>query len=377
MLFHKALRRELASTAGLVFVILFTIILTNTLIKMLGRAANGKVDTASVLPHLAFTSVNILPSVLTIALFIAVLSTLSRAHRDSEMVVWFASGQSQKAWIRPVLTFALPVVLLIGSLAFFIGPWANQQMSESKKRFEQREDVSQVVAGQFRESVANNRVFFVESLAKDFTEVRNVFVLQEKVENQTLVVAANGFIRDDGKDRFLVLEKGRRYDRAKDSTELQLLEFESHGIRLESKPVDLADGSAKVKPILALIKDPTKPNLAELHWRIGIPITALILSLLAIPLAYVNPRVGRSANIVAAILIYFIYNQLVNFVQTQIASGKVGFVLGVTGVHIVFLVILVLLFVKRSSLGGLQGVVRRFFHRFRSGSPPKTNLANS
>jgi lipopolysaccharide export system permease protein len=363
MLFSKVFHRELASTAGFVFVILFTISLTNMLIKILGRAANGRVDTASVLPNLAFTAVNILPSILTVAIFIAVLATLSRAHRDSEMVVWFASGQSQMAWVRPVIMFATPIVLLIALLSFFLMPWANQQLSAGKKRFEQREDVSQVVAGQFRESVANNRVFFVESLAKDFTEVRNIFVVQQRPENQTIVVAANGFIRDDGKDRFLVLEKGRRYDQVKTSAELQLLEFESHGIRLESKAIDFSDEAAKTQPTIRLINEPTKANLAELHWRVGVPITAFVLSLLAIPLAYVNPRVGRSANILTAILIYFIYNQAIDYFQTLIRAGKVNTGLGFVIVHIVFIVVLVLLFVKRSSLGGFRGAFVRFFRR--------------
>jgi lipopolysaccharide export system permease protein len=377
MLFSKAFHRELASTAGFVFVILFTIYLTNTLIKILGRAANGRVDTASVLPNLAFTAVNVLPSILTVAIFIAVLATLSRAHRDSEMVVWFASGQSQLAWIRPVITFALPIILVIATLSFFLTPWANQQISASKKRFEQREDVSQVVAGQFRESAANNRVFFVESLAKDFTEVRNIFVLQQRSDNQTIVVAANGFIRDDGKDRFLVLEKGRRYDQAKTSAELQLLEFETHGIRLESKAIDFSDEAAKVKTTSSLLDEPNKTNLAELHRRIGVPITALVLSLLAIPLAYVNPRVGRSANIIAAILIYFIYNQLLDYFQTLIGLGKVHVGFGIVVVHIIFIVVLILLFVKRLSLGGIRGAFVRFAQRIFRLPPASTGKSST
>lgn len=377
MLFSKAFHRELASTAGFVFVILFTIYLTNTLIKILGRAANGRVDTASVLPNLAFTAVNVLPSILTVAIFIAVLATLSRAHRDSEMVVWFASGQSQLAWIRPVITFALPIILVIATLSFFLTPWANQQISASKKRFEQREDVSQVVAGQFRESAANNRVFFVESLAKDFTEVRNIFVLQQRTDNQTIVVAANGFIRDDGKDRFLVLEKGRRYDQAKTSAQLQLLEFETHGIRLESKAIDFSDEAAKVKTTSSLLDEPNKTNLAELHRRIGVPITALVLSLLAIPLAYVNPRVGRSANIITAILIYFIYNQLLDYFQTLIGLGKVNVGLGIVVVHIIFIVVLILLFVKRLSLGGIRGAFMRFIRRIFRLPPPSVGKAST
>src|SRR5690606_34436140 len=106
------------------------------------------------------------------------LMALTRAWRDSEMVVWFASGQSLLAWVRPVLGFAAPFAVLVGVIAFAVSPWANRQASEYQQRFAQREDIAQVSAGQFRESVSANRVFFVESLDEDQTEVRNVFVTQ-------------------------------------------------------------------------------------------------------------------------------------------------------------------------------------------------------
>lgn len=353
MLFHQAFRRELASSAGLVFVILFTIVNTILLIRMLGRAANGRVDTQSVLPMLAFTAVNWLPLLLSIALFIAVLSTLSRAHRDSEMVVWFASGLSIRSWIRPVLNFAAPFLVVIAVLSLFVSPWANQRMSESKKRFDQREDISQVVAGQFRESASSGRVFFVESLDANFTEVRNIFVLQRKKDQETLVVAEKGRITDDGKDRFLVLDGGRRYSPNPAEGQIDVLEFATHGLRLDPKPIDLTDSSARVKPTSQLFSENTSMNRGELHSRIAAPVSALILCLLAIPLAHVNPRVGRSANIIGAVLLYFIYLSLVNYVQARISAGKMQFFIGVWVVHALVLALAFVLFVKRTRLGGL------------------------
>lgn len=357
MLFTKALRRDLASAAGLIFAILFTIMLSVTLIRMLGRAANGKVDTASILPLLAFSAINLLPVLLTLSLFIAVLSTLSRGWRDSEMVIWQASGLSLTAWIKPVLVFAAPVIVLIGLLSTLIAPWANQQSSDFRQRFEQREDISQVAAGQFRESSRTNRVFFVESLNEDFTKVHNVFVMQKKADTRTILVAADGVIEDNGKDRFLVLQKGRRYEQALKGAELNVVRFESHGIRLEPKSISLADDSARVKPTLQLISDRTNKNLGELLWRIGTPISAALLVLLAIPLSYINPRVGSAFNIISAILIYFLYTSLQNFMQAYVTSGRISFGIAVWIVHVVLALVIALFFVKRLTLGGLRSAL--------------------
>ena len=95
-------------------------------------------------PLIAFSSIGYIPILLVLTVFLSILMVLSRAWRDSEMVIWFASGQSLTAWIRPVLSFALPYAFVVGLVALVVSPWANQQIVELRQRFEQREDVSQV-----------------------------------------------------------------------------------------------------------------------------------------------------------------------------------------------------------------------------------------
>ena len=350
MIFKKSLQRDLANLAGVVFFTLFTIMVTTTLIRMLGRASGGRVDTASVLPLLAFSSINYLPILLILTLYMSVLAALTRAYRDSEMVIWFASGQSLVAWIRPVLGFAVPFALAIAVIGLFAAPWANRQSSEYYQRFAQREDVSQVSAGQFRESARANRVFFVESLAEDAQSVRNVFVSQGKGETFSVVVAASGYIEQARDGRFLVLEKGRRYDGVQSTPELRLTEFERYGLRLDPRPAQLSSDSARVKDTMELLRDPSDRNLGELLWRIGLPVSALLLALLAIPMSFVNPRMGRSANLVIALLIYIVYSNMQSLMQAWVAQGRVSFWVGVWVVHAVLAVIIALRFLQRMSL---------------------------
>jgi lipopolysaccharide export system permease protein len=194
MLFKRALRRDLVNLAGAVFATLFTVMVTTSLIRLLGRAASNRVATSDVLPLIAFASIAYIPVLLVLTLYVTVLMSLSRAYRDSEMVIWFASGQSLLAWVRPVLEFAAPFVVVIAGVAFVVGPWANRQAAEYRQRFEQREDVSLVSAGQFRESSSANRVFFVESISDDQTQVRNVFVTQFQDGKLTVVASSGGRI---------------------------------------------------------------------------------------------------------------------------------------------------------------------------------------
>jgi len=192
MIFQRAIARELASTAGAVFTVLFCILFSVGLVRILGEAANGEIDTRTVASLLALSALTQLPVVLTLTAYVSVLMALSRAFRDSEMVVWFASGRSLLAWVPPVARFVLPIGLLIALLTLLVAPWANSQIAESRSRFEQRDDLSKVMPGRFAESAAANRVFFVESVDLDGARVRNVFVQHRAPGEESVIAAAEG-----------------------------------------------------------------------------------------------------------------------------------------------------------------------------------------
>jgi lipopolysaccharide export system permease protein len=71
-------------------------------------------------------------------------------------------------------------------------------------------------------------------------------------------------------------------------------------------------------------------------WRLAIPLAALNLAILAIPLGAVNPRIGRSGNLLIAGLIAMLYLNLINLSQGWIIHGKLPFALGVWLVHAFF-----------------------------------------
>ena len=133
MIFQRAAQREFAQTAATVFVALFAIMLTTQLIRLLGQAAGGRIASEAVVAMLGFTALNYLPVLLSLTLFIAILLSLSRVYRDSEMAIWFSAGVPLTAWMRPVLRFALPLVLVIAVLALFLSPWAISQRSEERR----------------------------------------------------------------------------------------------------------------------------------------------------------------------------------------------------------------------------------------------------
>ena len=356
MIFHRALLREFAGLAGAVFMTLFLIALTVRLIRLLGQAAGGKLPSDAVVALLGFFTINALPILLSLTLFITILLTLTRSYRESEMVIWFNSGLSVAAWMKPVLMFASPLVAVIAALSLFISPWAVQKSEEYRVGMDSRDDVSRVNPGVFGESSGRDRVFFVESVSGDALAVQNVFVNSVQHKKTGIMMSNKGFIEvSPVGDRFLVLLNGRRYEGNPGEADFRVMEFERYETRIDSKESAAPAETQKSRSTQALFESPTNGNLGELVWRLGVPISAIILALLAIPMSFVNPRAGRSLNLLFALLTYMVYSNLLSLSQARVAQGQLSFATGLWLVHGLMLVVLVILFARRTGVLGLRG----------------------
>jgi len=348
MIFQRALLREFANLAVAVFLTLFLIALTTRLIRLLGQAASGSIPSEAVVAFLGFFALHTLPVLLSLTLFITILLALTRSYRDSEMVIWFSSGLSVAAWLKPVLKFVLPLVLLIALLTIFLSPWAAQMSEVFRSRLDARDDLARVEPGAFGEARGRGRVFFVESIAGDSESVQNVFVSSSQHGRAGVMVSDRGFAQMlEGGDRFLVLLQGRRYEGTPGEASFSTMEFDRYAIRIEGKEGDEPQTTQKSLSTLELIENPTRHNLGELIWRIGIPVSALILALMAIPLSFVNPRAGQSVNLLFALLAYMIYSNLLSVTQARVAQGRLDFGTGWWLVHGVMLAMLGLMFAHR------------------------------
>ena len=352
MIFQRSLLREFGGYAAATFSVLFALVVTGQLVRMLSRAAGGRIPADAIIAFIGFAALNYLPVLLALTLFVSVLVTVSRSYRDSEMVVWSASGVSLLAWIRPVLAFAAPIVLLVTLLALFLTPWANQRAQEFRENLENREEVSRVAPGVFRESANAERVFFVEGVDGQEGVVRNVFIASNKKGRSGVTVSREGFIESaENGDRFAVLLRGRQYDGVPGTGEYRVVEFDRFAQRIQSRDVTVRGRNAKTVPTMELLQSTNRELRAELMWRIGLPLVALNLALLAIPLAFVNPRASRSVNLIFAVFAYMVYSNLQGIVQAWIAQGKIRFEIGWWVLHAAMLGVIAFLFLWRNTLG--------------------------
>lgn len=344
-LFKRSVVSEITSHGGVVFSTLLVVWLSVLLVRLLGEAANGSIGADVVVGLATFSSITALPIILAVSLFIAVLTTITRNFRESEMVVWFASGLSLKDWMRPVLRCAVPVAVLIALLTLIASPWAYRQAAEYRQRYEQRSDLSKVTAGQFIETEEGARVFFAEEPEHKGDELGSVVARVISPDWLSVITANSAKIEHESNgDRFLVLGQGHRYDLKPGQADFRLIDFERYGFRLESAGDANSlealrakvEQQIKARPTLQLLTDNNNEARSQIMWRIALPLAALNLALLAIPLGAANPRLGRSGDLLIAGLVGLLYMNLINLSRGWIGNGLLSFGLGVWLVHGIF-----------------------------------------
>jgi lipopolysaccharide export system permease protein len=350
MIFKRALRQELNFTTGVVFMVLVTLVLTNLMIRVLGSAASGTANPKDALVLIGLGMINYLPILLTASVFVAILMVLTRWYKDSEMVIWQSAGISLLKILRPILNFTVPIAVAIAVLSIFVSPWASEKSATIKQRFQQRDDISMLAPGQFRESSGNNRVFFIESMNPETDVIKNVFVTDFGKDRQLVAVAKEGFIQNlPSGEKQLILETGRRYEGTPGNTDFRITEFDKYTVKLEDKVVDPIINGPRTLPAWVLIQDLNKAHLGEILWRIGLPLMVFVFAVIAIPLSYMDPRRGRYTALIMAVLLYFTYSNLLKLMQAWVATGKLSFSIGWWLLHVVIALIGLTLIIYRQN----------------------------
>ncbi|MBH9553743.1 LPS export ABC transporter permease LptF [Inhella gelatinilytica] len=359
MLFHTSFRSELARQFGVSLVVLITIVLTFALIKTLGAAAGGKVDPADVLLALFFAGVTQLPVVLALALFIAVVGSVSRLYRDSEMAVWLASGQPLRRFLGPIASMAWPVWLGLAILMLWVTPWTQRETVQMRERYEKRSDLSRVAPGQFQSSRDGSKVFFIERGGESQGIGRNVFILTQKAEQEAVITAAEGRVEWEGEDRFLSLTNGQRAETLTAAEGRTVARFAGYRVLTDAgaaRSMDELPPKAMSTQHLALSEHPR--HHGQLVWRVGLIWGAINLSILGVGLAASNPRRPNNWGLVAALLVFIIYYHLINLTEGWVGRERLTPAQALLSVHGSVAVLAISLILLRDE--GLRFHWRRF-----------------
>ena len=349
--------REIGLTWLGVTMILLMILWTQQFARVLGDVAKGKLPRDAAFDVIGLSAGQYLTVLVPIGLFLAVMLSLGRLYRDSEMPAMLACRVGPAGIYRPLLWLLLPLAIGVAWLAIEGAPRALAKIERISAEARREVDLSSIEPGRFTAFGQGEAVVYGERVTEDGA-MHNVF-LERLVDGKTVevVIARRGeqVASDDPDVRMLVLSEGRRYEGIPGTSQFRVVEFLEHGIPYALPSLTPSEPQPRAMPLTDLVASDDPEHIAELQWRLSIPIATVLLALLAVPLSRSRPREGRYGRIAIGLLVFIIYFNMLNAAKAWTEEGVVDPRLGVWWVH-GCMVLLILI------LAGLQeGWHRRIF----------------
>lgn len=305
LLIERHLLRQFALSVAAVAAVLLLVGLGGLLVDLMAEIARGKVPAGLLLSQLGLRSVQVLPLLLPLALFIGLLLAVGRLYGDSEMAVLASVGLGPQRLWRPLALVTVPVAVVIAVSSLWLAPSgariARQMVEDAKRSFL----VAGLEAGRFIELPGRAGVLYVGELSTDGTRFKQMFVQSERNGRLDVITASEGELVVEGDaGRFLRLRDGFRVEGTLDAKDFRLMRFAQNELSVPDAASDAANDKLETRSTLQLLAQTDPAARAELHWRIATPLMALVLGVLALPLGRGEPRQARYGRILAALLIY-------------------------------------------------------------------------
>jgi lipopolysaccharide export system permease protein len=344
--------REIASTWLAVTLILLAILLTNQFARVLGDVAKGQLPKDAAFDVIGLSAVQYLTILVPIGLFLSIMLALGRLYRDSEMPAMMACRVGPSGIYRPLLWLIVPLVLGVGFIAIDVGPRALVAVERIGAEARREADLRSIEPGRFTVFGPDQAVVYGERVTPEGI-MENVF-MQRIVDGETVqvVVAARGEQVDseDPDIRLLVLHDGRRYEGVPGTQQFRVVEFAEHGIPYRLPSLDPPDPRPREMLVTSLLRSSEPEHRAELQWRLGVPLSTVILAIFAVPLSRSQPRAGRYGRLAIGLLVFIIYFNLLSAAKAWVENGDVEPAIGLWWVHALFLLGALLLLAVQSNM---------------------------
>lgn len=370
MILRRYLAKEITHTFLAVILVILLIAISNKFVRLVAQAASGNVPSNVLLEVILFQIPDLLAFLLPIGLFLSILLCFSRFFTDNEIPVMLACGVPWQRLTTTSFGLGLVIMILAGSLTCYWVPKAAQYREQLLHAEGPILLVQTVAPGRFHSFQKDKLVFYVADVSADRSELKRVFIAEqpskkELDEDRSLVTAKSGKVYTDQQSglTYFQLNDGRRYNGMPGDMDYNILAFKEYKRLLEgpTKPEGLY--FHRTMPTKMLWQDATPSNLAELQWRLSVPLSAPLLALFAVPLSRVGPRQGRFGRLFAAVVVCIVYFNLLTISKRWVASGTIAASIGVWWVHLLLLGCALVLLAKASGRGAqwFHHVRQRFF----------------
>ena len=350
LLFKKYIIKEILLYFIAIIALLFFVSIANTFISLLTKVASGKLPFGLACKIILLYTPESLGLLIPVSLFIANLFVISKLYADNEIVVLFMSGLSWKFLIITVTIITSIISIITASLTLYINPITAKLREELLYKGESLGFISAIMPGSFQLINEDKQIFYVGNINNE--QIQDVFIATniERNTDPLIITAKSGQtqILEDQEGSFLVLQNGHRYSGIVGSDNFSIIDFSEYGRQILPKNHEVPLNTHRLQKTRDIWRSVDAGETAEWQWRISMPISVFVLSILAISLAKVSPRQGRFAKFLPAILLYIIYCNAMIFMRRLLVIGAVNRMCGMWVIHGGFLILAIVLLLQSS-----------------------------
>lgn len=346
MIIERYIFWEITQRLFWIAAILILVFSTEKFVDYLADAAAGKIPVEFVMKMLSLKLVSMQTEMLPAVMFLAVLLAFSRLNQDNELVIMSAAGIGKKRLLVITSIYSLLFCILVSAVAFFVAPWAKHRIDELKNEAWNTANITGIISGKFKELDKGNGVVYVEKLSDDKQAMENVF-LQLKYNDRNSVLRSDSArfeIDPEHGSRYIVFDNGTRYVGEPGSLEFQITDYEKYGVLIQEGARDMILRSTEAMPTATLMLSPLPRHQAEFQWRLSALFICILLGLLAVLLNQYPFGQKKFTLVILAILIYFLYNNLLGISKSLVEREHLTPWIGLWWVHALLIIILLLIY---------------------------------
>ena len=294
LLIERHLLRQFAISVSAVAVVLVLVGLGGLLVDLMSEIARGKVPAALLLSQLGLRSIQVLPILLPLALFVGLLLVVA------------------------------PVVAVVALSSLWLAPAGARIARDMIETANRSFLIAGLEAGRFMELPGRGGILYVGEIDESGTKFGRMFVQSERDGRLDVITADRGEMFFEGEaGRFLRLEDGFRAEGTPTARDFRLMRFATNELRVPDREVEAEQDDMEAQPTLRLFGQAGAAPRSELNWRIATPLMALVLGFLALPLGRGEARQARYGRVLAALLIYINAMVLLILGKGWLASGAI------------------------------------------------------
>ncbi|MGF1682073.1 LPS export ABC transporter permease LptF [Photobacterium minamisatsumaniensis] len=347
MIIVRYLTRETLKSQFAVLFVLFLVFISQKFIRILADATEGSIPSDLIVTLLGLYMPSMALLMLPLSLYIGILLTFGRLYAESEITVMNATGIGNKFLIQAALWLAIITGGIAAFNALWLAPWTVAKTEQLMEQVKADSGLELLVKGQFRESPDGKAVVFVNDITDGGSRLDKVFVAQLEARDTlrpSVLVSDRGYVSElnDGR-QVLDLKEGTRYEGIPTRLDYSITDFDDYQALIGQRAVREAKRDWDALPTFELMQRPELAAKAEFQWRMSLVIAIPLLTMVVVPLSAVNPRQGRFAKLVPAVLLYLTYFLAISAAKSAVEDGSLSSGVGLWAINVVMLIIAIAL----------------------------------